>query len=135
MRFEMIRAIGAGAAADPSPRTAPQSVLDVMLLAVPATLKGTDDQPRRLLLTAEGTAANTISVRLWALDETAQPPGPGGTPIAAGDRKFYEFSTADIVVTVAQLREVLLHIPGPGLIYVQVVTAPAAAGWLKVACA
>lgn len=130
MRFDFTRSLAGGMAADPDPRSAPASVTDAMMFQVPGHLRGTDAWARRLLVALEGTAANTVGLELWALDE---PDGQDPAGAGAVARKFYQLTTATQTYTVAQLREYSTNMPAPGKVYARVVTAPAADAVLKIA--
>jgi hypothetical protein len=138
MRFEMRRSLGAGAAADADPRTNPELVPDVATMRIPLSLRNTDAPPRRLLIGAEGTAAQAIAIEVWTQDEPEDPGAALDTlpePGQSAARRFYQATTAPIVFTVGTLREFTLNMPGPGIAYVRVTTAPAAASTLLVAVA
>jgi hypothetical protein len=107
-------------------------------LRIPAALRNTDAPPRRLLIGAEGTAAQAITVEVWTQDEPDDPgasmltlPAPG----QSAARRFYQATTAPIAFTVGTLREFTLNLPGAGIVYIRVTTAPAAASVLLVAVA
>lgn len=138
MRFELRRPLGAGAAADADPRANPELVPDVAIFRIPAALRNTDAPPRRLLIGAEGTAAQSISCEVWTQDEPEDPGASMMTLPAPGQsaaRRFYQCTTAPIAFVVGTLREFVLNMPGPGIVYVRVTTAPAAASTLLVAVA
>lgn len=139
MQFDMKRSLGAGAAADADPRTDPADVLDAALLKCPLTLRNSDTIPTRMLFAVEGTALNTVVVNVWALDDTgldrlaSLPARPDQAGKAA--REFYLVGA--VTATVGELNELVAtdSMPGPGTVYVQVTTGPAAAAVLKVVCA
>jgi hypothetical protein len=137
MRFELRRNLGAGAAADPNPRSNPGDVPDEAIFRIPFSLRNSDAVPRRILVAAEGTAGQVISVEVWAEDEPTDPgasmltqPEPG----QSAARRFYQATTAAIAVTVGTLREIAVNHPNPGAVYVRVTAAPAAASSLLVSC-
>lgn len=143
MRFQMKRSLGAAAPADPDPRGLPAvvgAIPDDALLVTPLTLRNSDTIPGRLLFALEGTAANTVVVSVWALDDVAldrQASAPQrATQADKQGREFYLVEAA-VTVTVGELTELAAtaSMPGPGTIYVQVTTGPAAAAVLKVAAA
>ena len=137
MRFEHVRSITGGQAADPDPRTNPGDVPFQALLKCPETLGNSDTIPGRLILALEGTAAQTASVEIWALDEPPASPNVGNVPSQAqrAARQFHEATAAPIVVTVGALAEHASIMPMPGIIYVRITAAPAGDAVLKVACA
>ena len=145
MRFDIKQRLVGGAAADPSPRTAPEAVPDAKLGQIPETQPGNDTAPQTLLLTLEGTTGNTAVVQLWLQDEERQDTFEQGDIPGLGkaDRRFYQFGDP-ITVTVGQLATptgtagaaTTVKFPCPyGRVYFQVTTSPAAdavlkAGWL-----
>ncbi len=113
MRYEMKRALVGGAGADPDPRgvaAVRATIPDLALMKLPLTLRNSDTIPGRLLLTLEGTTANTAVVEIWALDDTDvdRQAGLPELPSIAG-KGAREFSlVATLTVTVGEL----LSFPG-----------------------
>jgi hypothetical protein len=137
MRFELRRNLGAGAAADPDPRANPGDVPEEAILRIPFSLRNTDSPPRRLLIAAEGTGGQAITVEVWAQDEPIDPGASLATepqPGQSATRRFYQATTAPVAVTVGTLREFAVNHPAPGEVYVRVTAAPAAASTLLVSC-
>ena len=140
MRFEMKRSVAGAAAADPDPRAAPGDVPDAALMRCPLTIRNSDTVPGRLLLTAEGTTANTFGVEIWVLDDTGLDRGAGLPDLPSqsdkANRQWYNCTPGGaLTVTVGEVIEFSAVMPAPGTMYVRVTTAPAAAGVLKVAAA
>lgn len=140
MQFHRKRSLAAGQAADPDPVASPGTIPEAALVDIPLTLRNSDTVPGRLIFAAEGTAAQTISVEVWTLDDKRRNLAtlpPQLTQAEKADRVFFLATAAPIVVTVGELVELPLTdvMPGPGTIYVRVTTAPAAASAILVAAA
>lgn len=138
MRFNLRRSYAGGAAADPDPLAAPASVPDELLLKIPHYVPGSDAKPRRLLLSASGTALQTFSVEVWILDEendlsrgASAPELPTQAQKAA--RKFYLTTTTALTVTVNEVVEHTAILPGEGKAYIRATAVPAADAVLLVA--
>lgn len=136
MRFDMRRSIVGGASADADPRTSPGSVIEDALLRIPFALRNTDGKPTRLLLAAEGTSGQAVGLEIYAMDEPLDPGAALDTvpsTIASAARRFYQATTATQTITVGTLREYTANLPAAGVIYVRVVTVPAANATVLVA--
>jgi len=108
------------------------------LLRVTHALRNNDQRPGRLLFTADGTAADVLSVEIWAMDDVGEDSAKVGEAPTLAElqaRKFYLCTPAPLVVTVGKVLEMSAVMPPPGLVYVRVTTGPVAAAKLKVACA
>lgn len=128
MQFQTIKITG-GQADTVDPRASPAAVPAALIKATPATVTNTDKNPANVLLTLEGTAAQTVTVQQWALDEGQVDPSLADNP-TAGDaaRKFYKFGAAQ-VVTVGTIVAITAL---PGRVYFQLTSAPAADAVLKI---
>jgi hypothetical protein len=138
MRFEHRRTITGAAAADVDPRTSPGAVPDAALSKASLNLRSSDTILRRIILAAEGTAANTIIVSIYAQDDQGldrQASMPDRQTQAEKDARRFYLVAAGVTVTVGELTEVLTNVPMPGTIYFRVTTAPAADGTLLAAFA
>lgn len=137
MQFTMKRALTGGQAADPDPVATPGAVPDVALMEIPLTQRNTDAPPQRLLFTLTGTALQTAVVEVWALDDTDDLSRLASlsellTNAQKAAREFSNATTTPITVTVDELAELTVLMPGPGKIYVRVTTATVADSILKV---
>jgi hypothetical protein len=85
-----------------------------------------------MIFALEGTTGNTATVSLWALDESTwnQNSENALDPAVTALRRWYLVASG-IALTVGQLAELLVKV-APGTFYVQVTTAPAADGVVKV---
>ena len=126
MRFLEIRITG-GQADSADPRSAPGSVPEALLIEVPVTLTGTDVPPSKILLTLEGTAAQTVDVTPYALAETKA--SPFEAQPALTERRFYKMAASAVTVTVGELTSTPAM---PGKVYLRLTTAPAADAVLRV---
>ena len=143
MIFDLVRRITGGQAVDPDPRTDPGDVLAEAIIKMPLTLRNSDTIPESIKLTLEGTALQTATVRVWALDDVAPdrlasaPTREQPTLADLQARQFYECTSAPLVVTVAELIQFPFAaddvMPGPGVVYFQLTVVPAADAILKVA--
>ncbi len=116
----------------PDPRAAPADVPEALIFVVPEGIPPQNDFPCiGLLLCLEGTAGNTATFELYALDEPFQPYGQQPVPvIAPADRKFYRLVAATaLTVGVAVLFSPVMR----GKCYLRCTVAPAAAAKLKIA--
>lgn len=117
-------------ALDPRSGTNNAKIPQSQIKETPETLTGTDIAPSVVVLTAEGTAADTIVVQMWAVDN-----GGVRNALQADDptannanRSFYSVGSP-ITVTVGACafgRAV------PGEVYYQLKTAPAHKGTVKI---
>lgn len=128
MRFDTIKVTG-GQAADASPRTSPGLLPVDRIKQVPTTVPGTDVPPTVIALTLEGTAAQTMSVVPFSVDEATEPdpnadPGSGSTA-----RRFYQMQAAATVVTVGAVSYIRCL---PGRVAFQLTVIPAADAVLKI---
>lgn len=128
------------AAVDPDPRSDPGLVPDDALFVCPLTGRNSDTIPGRLLLTLEGTAAQTVSVEIWVLDniepdrQASLPKRPTQPEKAA--RQFYNATPGGaLVVTVGEMIEFSAVMPMPGTVYIRQTAVTVAPSTLKVACA
>lgn len=125
----------AAAGVDVDPRATPATVRDDRLFEIPDTLRGSDGEVKRLLLALEGTAGQSATLEVYALDEATGPQRTADSPTAGKDaRRFYRADTAGIVVPVGSLRQFTENLPSKGTVYLRVTVAPAAAATLKVGC-
>ncbi len=123
MRFDNTILITGGQADLPDPRVSPGTVPDSAIKESPKTLTGTDDQPPTCVLTLEGTAAQTVTVQPFVLDEAT-----AGEGVVASARRFYS-PGAGVVVTVGAITLVRAF---PGKVYYRLTSAPAADAILKI---
>ncbi len=131
VKFERIKITG-GQADSPDPRGAPAVVASIppeLLKDTPGTITGTDKAPTTALLALEGTAAQTVTVQAWVLDEPQGKPAEQDDP-KTGDaaRQFYSFGNT-VVVTVGAIASLPIC---PGRIYYRLTSAPAANAVLKI---
>ncbi len=122
MRFLSLQFPSSLAASQPDPRAAPGTVPDFLIAKCPFNNPGSDRQPSRILLSAEGAGA-TITVSLFAQREgpvVVADTSPGDTAEKEA-RRFYQIATG-IIITVGVLTEVATPatpVPPGGLIYVR----------------
>ena len=114
---------------DPRNSTNIAKIPQSAIVDTPETLTGTDIAPSVVVLTAEGTAADTITVQMWAQSKLTKQDQLNNDPTANnGNRTFYSVGNP-ITVTVGACsfgRAV------PGAIYYQLKTAPTHAGVVKI---
>ena len=98
MRF--LRVPIAASVVDVDPRTSPADVLQRHIVDCPPTNEGSDRQPSRILLTAEGAPADQITVDLYAQAEDFNRFENQGASIKEGNpaRRFYRFATGFRIV-------------------------------------
>jgi hypothetical protein len=128
MRFDTIKITG-GQPADASPRTAPGDVPVSRIKQVPDTLQGTDQAPTVMALTLEGTAAQTVSVTPFAVDEATEPNPQADPGSGLAARRFYQMQAAATVVTVGAVSYIRCI---PGRVALQLTAIPAADAVLKI---
>lgn len=104
MRFEGFPFPATVSVPTADPRAAPATVPLRQIIDCKENNRGSDRQPSRLLLTAEGTPAATLTVSLWAQREGARGFENQGDSIKDGatDRRFYLIASG-LLVTVGQL--------------------------------
>ena len=118
-------------ATTPDPRAAPADVPEALVFIVPEGIPPQNDFPAvGLAVTLEGTAADTASFELYALDEAFTPYGQVGPTVAAADRRFYRLVAATAVV----VGQVVLFSPVfRGKCYLRCTVAPGAPVTVKIA--
>lgn len=127
MQFEKI-AIAGGQANTVDPRTTPADVPAALIKSTPPTLPNTDQPPTVVVLALEGTAAQTVTVQQWALDESVEVPFADSPSAVNAARRFYSVG-ATFVVTVGALS---YQRAVPGKVYYRLTSAPAADATLKI---
>jgi hypothetical protein len=130
MRFETI-AITGGQANTPDPRTNPGDVPAQLIKDTPTVLSNTDSPPTVAAITLEGTATQTVTVQMFALDEpaTANQAMADDPSAGASARRFYAAHAAGVVVTVGATTYFRAI---PGKVYYRLTSAPAANATLKI---
>jgi len=131
VKFDRIKITG-GQADTADPRGIPAVVASIppeLIKETPGTITGTDKAPTTALLALEGTAAQTVTVQAWVLDEPQGKPEQADDPTTGnGARKFYSFGNT-VVVTVGAVQSLPIC---PGKIYYRLTSAPAADAVLKI---
>ena len=127
MQFDTI-AIAASQANSPDPRTNPGDVPAAQIKGTPQTLTGTDSAATVTVFALEGTAADTVTVQQYALDETGENPFADAPFANAANRKFYAVGASFVVTvgTLAYQRSV------GGKVYYRLSSAPAHDAVLKI---
>ncbi len=140
MRFLAVNFPAALPVPQPDPRATPGTVPSALIAQCPMNNPGSDRQPSRILLSAEGTAAATITVSLFAQREgpvVVADTSPGDTAQKEA-RRFYEIATG-VVITVGVLTEVATPadpVPPGGLIYIRPTARSVGAAYeILIACA
>lgn len=119
-------------ATTPDPRATPDTVPEQYIFTVTPNPNSSPDVPVTAMLAAlEGTAADTATFELWALDEPFNPPGIfPQVPQAAAERRFYKLVAATAVI----VGNTLLLTPAyPGRVYLRCTVAPTAEVTVKLA--
>jgi hypothetical protein len=94
----------------------------------PQTILGTDKNPSSVLLTLEGTAAQTVTVQQFALDEIVDKKFEDDPQAGAAARRFYAFGAVQVVTVGTMVALTAL----PGKVYYRLTVAPAADATLKI---
>jgi hypothetical protein len=127
MKFETI-AIVASQADQPDPRSTPATVPPGSVKETPKTLNNTDETPTVAVLALEGTAADTVHVQPYAIDETKGQAFADDPTADNSLRTFYAVAAA-VTVTVGTLSYCRAV---PGRIYWRITSAPSHAATLKI---
>jgi len=130
MQFEKI-AITGGQASTVDPRTTPADVPANLIKTTPPTLNNTDQPPSVTVFALEGTAAQTVTCQMFALDESVEVPFADSPSAVNAARRFYSVA-ASFVITVGALSYARAL---PGKIYYRLTAAPAADATLKISFA
>lgn len=107
-----------GGATGPDPIGAPQDVPDSLLCVIPKRSPFADTPTLSNFGSLDGLPGETVTVELWALDDSTTPKDPNErTPATQAARKFYQVPTAGPLVLASHVMS-QLSVPS-GTLYIR----------------
>lgn len=124
MRFDARIPVASAAAATaecPDPASSPGTVPAKYVFELGFALGASQTPMRRILLALDGTAGETLTVELWAVDDATWPDQNADDPSAGlAARRFYRVGAAATTVTAKQVEEITAEVPARGRVYARV---------------